>query len=279
MKLKSSFYFYLSAIPLFIFLFTIIFITFYLIINGYPVLSFRFLFSNPEEQMTKGGIFPVIFGSFYLTILAFIFSIIPSILSGIYFAYYAKNNILTFILRTLIKTLSGLPSIVFGLFGLAFFVRTLNIGLSFLASSLTLSILSIPYLITATEEGLLSVPHTFYEAAIALGVPKWTAIRKIILPEAKPLLLSGIFLAFARLIGEVAPILFTGVAFYLKTISLSPFDRFMALPYHIYILATQHEKILKVRTIAFASSLVLLFFALLFGVIAYILRMKIKKYY
>lgn len=279
MKLRSSFYFYLLAIPLFIFLFTIIFIAAYLIANGYPVLNFRFLFSYPEKQMTEGGIFPVIFGSIYLTILAFIFAIIPSLLSGIYFAYYAKDNLLTFILRTLIKSLSGLPSIVFGLFGLAFFVRTLNIGLSLLASSLTLSILSIPYLITATEEGLLSVPHTFYEAAIALGVPKWTAIRKIILPESKPLLLSGIFLAFARLIGEVAPILFTGVAFYLKTVSPSPLDRFMALPYHIYILATQHEKILKVRPIAFASSLILLFFALFFAIIAYILRMKIKKYY
>lgn len=279
MKLKSSFYFYLLGIPLFIFLFVIIFITIYLITNGYPVLSFKFLFSYPEKQMTEGGIFPAIFGSIYLTILAFIFAVIPSLLSGIYFAYYAKNNFLTFVLKTLIKSLSGLPSIVFGLFGLAFFVRTLNIGLSLLASSLTLAILSIPYLITITEEGLLSVPHTFYEAAIALGIPKWTAIRKIIIPESKPILLSGIFLAFARLIGEVAPILFTGVSFYLKTISISPLEKFMALPYHIYILATQHEKILKVRPIAFGSSLILLFFALTFGIIAYILRMEIKRYY
>jgi phosphate transport system permease protein len=279
MKLKSSFYFYLLGIPLFLFLFVIIFLTSYLIAHGIPVLSLRFLFSYPEKQMTAGGIFPVIFGSFYLTILAFIFSLIPSLFSGIYFAYYAQDNFLTFALKTLIKSLSGMPAIVFGLFGLALFVRIFKLGLSLLASSLTLSLLTIPYLITTTEEALLSVPHTFYEAAIALGIPKWTVIRKIILPEAKPLLLSGVFLAFARLIGEVAPILFTGVAFYLKTISFSPLEKFMALPYHIYILATQHEKILKVRPIAFASSLVLLFFALTFGVCAYILRMKIKKYY
>lgn len=279
MKLRNSFYFYLLAIPLFLFLFTIIFLTGYLIANGYPVLSLKFLFFYPEKQMTEGGIFPVIFGSIYLSLLAFIFAITPSLFSGIYFAYYARNNFLTFALKTLIKSLNGLPSIVFGLFGFALFVRTLNIGLSLLASSLTLAILTIPYLITTTEEGLLSVPHTFYEAAIALGVPKWTAIRKIILPESKPIILSGIFLAFARLIGEVAPILFCGVAFYLKSISFSPVERFMALPYHIYILATQHEKILKVRPIAFASCLILLFFALSFGIVAYILRMKIKKYY
>ncbi|NBC05757.1 MAG: ABC transporter permease subunit, partial [Bacteroidetes bacterium] len=171
----------------------------------------------------------------------------------------------------------GVPSIIYGLFGVAIFVRALQMGTSVLASGLTLGLLTLPYIITATEEALKNVPQSYREGALALGATKWQAIRSNVLPSAASGIVTGAILGLSRAAGETAPILFTGVAFYLRYLPASAFDEFMALPYHLYILSTQHHSIAEVRPLAYGTALVLLALVFLFNLAAFIIRYRYRK--
>ncbi|MEO0099337.1 MAG: phosphate ABC transporter permease PstA [candidate division WOR-3 bacterium] len=275
--IRANFGFLVAGTPLFLFLLVIIFLIIYLCQNGIRVISWEFLTSFPKKGMTEGGILPAAVGTIYVTFVALLFAVPIGIGSGIYLSEYAPNNILVKVIRSSVRSLAGIPSIVYGLFGVAFFVRVLGFGMSILASGLTLSLLVLPVIITTTEEALKAIPLSFREGSLALGATKWETIRFQVLPYAFPGILTGVLLSFARACGETAPILFTGVTFYLRHLPKTPLNKFMALPYHLYILSTQHENILKVRPIAFGTAIVLLTLVLFFSGIALYFRMKFAK--
>lgn len=275
--LQANLGFFITGVPLFLFLLIIIFFVIYLLQNGIKVISWEFLTSFPKKGMTEGGILPAAVGTVYVTFVALLFSVPIGIASGIYLSEYAPDNILVKIIRSSVRSLAGIPSIVYGLFGVAFFVRILGLGMSILASGLTLSLLVLPVIITTTDEALKAIPLSFREGSLALGATKWETIRFQVFPYAFPGILTGILLSFARACGETAPILFTGVIFYLRHLPKTPLDKFMALPYHLFILSTQHESILKVRPIAFGTAIVLLIIVLLFSGFALYFRLKFTK--
>ena len=258
-------------------LFIIISILANIIFTGSEVLSLEFLVSMPRERMTQGGILPCILGTFYVTLITTVFSLPFGVGTAIYLNEYAKDNMLTRIIRLAIRNLSGVPSIVYGIFGVALFVDSFGLGKSILASGLTLGLLTLPWTITASEEALKSVPMSYREGALALGATKWYAIRTNVLPNAIPGILTGAILGIARAAGETAPILFTGAVFFMPDLPYGIFDRFMSLPYHIYILATQHEKIIQVRPIAYGTALVLIMLVFLMSLTAIIIRTKMRK--
>lgn len=248
-----------------------------IVAKGAPVLSLDFVFSWPKEGMTEGGIMPAILGTIYITLLSSLASIPFGIMTGIYLAKYAKNNLLTRVIKLTIRNLAGIPSIVYGLFGLALFVDLFGFGASILSAGLTLGLLTLPWIISTTEEALKRVPASFDEASLGLGATKWQTIRKVLLPSAGPGIITGIILGIARAAGETAPILFTGVAYYLRNLPGSMLDKFMALPYHIYALSTQHAQIDKVRPIAYGATLILILLVFLLSSIAFFIRLKLKK--
>jgi phosphate transport system permease protein len=249
----------------------------YLLKNGYQVLSWEFLTKNPRKNMTEGGIMPAIIGTFYVTSLTVIISVPLGIGSAIYLNEYARQGIIVKIIRLCIRNLSGVPSIVYGLFGLGVFAATLKLGTSILSSALTLAIMSLPWVITSSEEALKAVPNSFREAGLALGTTKWQTIRHLVLPVAIPGMATGSILSLARSAGETAPIILTGAAFFLPVLPSSLRDRFMALPYHLFILATQHSKISEVRPLAYGTALVLILMVLGLNMGAILWRMKIRK--
>ncbi len=271
----SNIWFIVLAIPLLLFILFIGYMCFYLLKNGINVISWEFLTRPPASGMTAGGILPCIIGTVYITFISLLFSIPIGIFSAIYLAEYAPNNIFTRIIRSSVRSLAGIPSIVYGLFGVALFVRTMDIGLSVLASGLTLGLMNLPWIIATAEEAITAIPGSFREGALALGATKWESIYRNVLPYAFPGILTGILLAVARTMGETAPILFTGVTYFTRELPRTPLQKFMALPYHLFALATQHDQLLKVRPIAFGTALVLLFLVLLFDAIAFIIRMRI----
>jgi phosphate transport system permease protein len=226
----------------------------YIVKNGLPVISRDFIFSSPSNGMTEGGIYPAIVGTALVTVLTALLALPMGVGAAIYLTQYASDNWITRLLRLSIRNLSGVPSIVFGLFGLAFFVNILGIKPGILTSGMTLGLLILPWTITTAEESLRSVPKGYKEAAIALGAAPWFTIRSVILPPALPGILTGLILGMARAAGETAPILFVGVSFYLPQLPKTLFDQFMALPYHLYVLSTQHHSITLVRPIAFGTS-------------------------
>ena len=226
--------------------------------QGAPALSVEFLTSAPREGMTAGGILPAILGTVYITIFTALFSVPFGVLAALFLHEYAPPGRLVRWVRLSIRNLSGVPSIVYGLFGVALFVHGLGLGLSVLASGLTLGLLTLPWTITASEEALRTVPDHQRDGALALGATRWEAMRTVVLPGAAPGILTGVILGLARAAGETAPILFTGVTFSLPAMSGSPLDRFMALPYHLYVLATQHHDPVAVRPLAHGTALVLL---------------------
>ncbi|TYP98963.1 phosphate ABC transporter membrane protein 2 (PhoT family) [Tenacibaculum adriaticum] len=245
--------------------------------KGISVLSFDFIFDYPRKGMTEGGIFPAIVGTTFVTLITAIFSIPLGISTAIYLNEYAKNTWFTRIIRSSIRNLAGVPSIVYGLFGVALFVQAFRMGTSLLASGLTLGLLSLPYIITATEEALKTVPENIKEGALALGATKWETIFKIIVPASMSGIITGIILALSRATGETAPILFTGVFFYQRFLPTSLFDEFMALPYHLFILSTQHHNIEGVRPLAYGTALVLLILVFVLNLVAFIIRAKYRK--
>ena len=223
---------YLSVLP-------VVLIVIYIILKGIPSLSWEFLVSSPTDGMRAGGIFPAIVGSVLLTIGTIAVSVPFGILTGIFLVEYSKDNIIRRVINLTIVNLAGIPSIIYGLFGMSLFVIFLQFGSSILSGALTLGIMCLPVIITATREALLAIPKDLREASLALGATKWETIWKIILPTALPGILTGIILSISRAAGETAPIMFTVAAFYLPFLPMSVWDQVMALPYHLYVIATQ----------------------------------------
>jgi phosphate transport system permease protein len=264
----------LSAFTVVLFLGVIIFdIT----TKGVGVISWEFLVDFPREGMTKGGIFPAIMGTIFVTIITTLFSLPLGVACAIYLSEYAKEGRLTRFIRATIRNLAGVPSIVYGLFGVALFVHALEFGTSILSSGLTLGLLTLPWIITASEEALKTVPQSYREASLALGASKWQSIRTNVLPYALPGILTGSILGLSRACGETAPILVTGVAFFLPKLPTSLFDQFMALPYHLYILSTQHHDIEQVIPLAYGTALVLIGLVFILNLSAIILRANFRK--
>ncbi len=248
-----------------------------IVAKGGGSISWEFLTRAPRRGMTEGGIFPAIFGTFLVTIITAALAIPLGVFAAIYLNEYAGQGILTKIIRLSIRNLSGVPSIVYGLFGVILFVNAMRLGTSIMSAGLTLGLLTLPWTITASEEALKTVPDSYREGALALGATKWQAIRTNVLPYAMPGILTGAILGLARAAGETAPIMFTGAAFYLPYLPKSLDDQFMALPYHLYIMSTQHHAIQTVRPIAYGTALVLIAFVLGMNLVAVIIRYRLRK--
>jgi phosphate transport system permease protein len=245
--------------------------------KGGGVISWEFLSQAPRRGMTEGGIFPAIFGTFLVTIVTAVLAIPLGICAAIYLNEYATQTRLTRLIRLSIRNLSGVPSIVYGLFGVILFVNILKFGTSVLSAGLTLGLMTLPWMITASEEALKTVPNSYREGALALGATKWQAIRTNVLPYALPGMLTGMVLGLARAAGETAPIMFTGAAFSMPFLPRSLKDQFMALPYHLYIMATQHHDIAKARPLAYGTALVLIVFVLGMNTAAILLRYRLRR--
>jgi len=243
--------------------------------KGIGAISWQFITDVPRQGMRAGGIWPAIVGTVYLVLGAIIFALPVGLLAAIYLSEYAKDNYLTRIIRLAIVNLAGVPSVVYGLFGLAIFVIFFKLGTSILSGSLTLGIMILPVIITTSREALESVPHSFREASLSLGASKWQTIRHIVLPNAVPGILTGTILGLGRAAGETAPILFTVAAFYLPRLPKSIFDQAMALPYHLYVISTQVPNVDE--KIRYGTALVLLFLVLFMNLIAIIIRYKFRK--
>ncbi|MCX7784615.1 MAG: phosphate ABC transporter permease PstA [candidate division WOR-3 bacterium] len=257
-------------------LFLIIFLVM-ILAKGSKVLSISFLTQPPKEGMTAGGIFPAILGTFYLVLLTIIVALPLGVFAAIYLSEYAQSGHLVNIIRTAINTLAGVPSIVFGLFGLAIFVNMFGFGVSILSGSLTLAILILPIIINASEEAIKMVPDSFRQAAYALGATKRQTITKVVLPTALPNILTGAIISVGRAAGETAPILFTAATFYTRKLPTSILDEVMALPYHIYALMTEGTAPKQQVPIAYGTSVVLLLLVLTVNLVAIIIRYRIRK--
>ncbi|MEN6559817.1 MAG: phosphate ABC transporter permease PstA [Acidobacteriota bacterium] len=245
--------------------------------KGGGAISWEFLSQAPRKGMTQGGIFPAIFGTFLVTVITALLAVPLGMSSAIYLNEYARQTRLTRLIRLSIRNLSGVPSIVYGLFGVILFVNVMRLGTSVLSAGLTLGLMTLPWTITASEEALKTIPDSYREGALALGATKWQTIRTNVLPYAVPGMLTGTVLGLARAAGETAPILFTGAAFYLPFLPKSLGDQFMALPYHLYIMATQHHAILQVRPLAYGTALVLIVFVLGMNMTAIVVRYRLRR--
>lgn len=252
----------------------IVLMVIYIIINGLPAISPQFLFAYPTDGMRAGGILPAIVGTLLLTIGTALFAVPLGIAAGIYIAEYAPANRWTLLIRVAIINLAGIPSVVYGLFGLGLFVIFLQFGTSILAASLTLAIMTLPVIISTTEEALRSVPYSFRTVGLSLGATQWQTIWRVILPEAMPGILTGVILGLNRAAGETAPILFTGAAFFLPRLPHSPLDATMALPYHIFVISTQVPGM--PAQIQYGTVLVLLFFVLGMNLAATVVRSRAR---
>ena len=258
---------FLTVIP-------IVGVVIYIIYLGIPAINLEFLTGFPREGMREGGILPAIIGTFYLTLGTAVFAVPLGIGSAIYLSEYAPDNRATQLIRIAIINLAGIPSVVYGLFGLGLFVLFLGFGTSILAGSLTLSIMTLPVIISTTEEALRAVPQAFRTVSMSVGATKWQTIRKIVLPQALPGILTGVILGLERAAGETAPILFTVAAFFLPRLPNSPFDATMALPYHLYVISTQVPGMpIKIQ---YGTALVLLVFVLSMNLIATAIRSRAR---
>jgi phosphate transport system permease protein len=248
-----------------------------LISKGAPSLSWDFVSSLPKDGMTKGGILPAITGTVLLTLITAFVATPFGISCAIYLNEYASDTWLTRLIRASIRNLAGVPSIIYGLFGLALFVQGLQMGTSLLSAGLTLGLLSLPYIIITTEEALRRIPASTREAALAVGATQFESIRDVVLPSALPGILTGVVLTLSRAAGETAPILFTGVAFYINSSTGYLNQEFMALPYHLYMLSTQHQAIEEVRPLAYGTALVLIIVVFFLNLTAFYIRYKHSK--
>ena len=252
-------------------------IFYFLVARGWRAITWTFLTQPPMDSMTKGGILPCIVGTVCLCLGAIIVAIPIGVASAIYLNEYAFQGRILRMIRLGINNLAGVPSIVFGLFGLAFFVVYLKMGVSILAGALTLAVLTLPVIIGATEEALRSVPDTYREASLGLGATKWQTIYRVVLPTALPGILTGGILGLSRAAGETAPIMFTAAAFFTPSLPTSIFDEVMALPYHIYVLATAGTEIEATRHLQYGTSLVLIALVLGLNLLAIIYRARLQK--
>lgn len=278
-RANESRVFWLLRLFTYIIVLIIGYIIFDIVYKGAPVLSWEFLSSMPRKSGAEGGILPVIVGTIYLVLGTIVIALPMGMAGAIYLSEYAKQTRMTQAIRMAIVTLAGIPSIVFGLFGLGLFVIFLRFGASIIAGSLTLACMVLPIIIVASEEALRAVPRSFREGSLALGATQWQTIRKNVLPYAIPGMLTGSILAIGRAAGETAPILLTVAAFYLPKLPKSIFDQVMALPYHLYILATQLPDTAKVRPMQYGTALVLLILVLGLNLAAIVLRSIYRKKY
>jgi phosphate transport system permease protein len=249
----------------------------FIIIKGASVISWDFLTKSPEEGMTSGGIYPAIVGTLYLVLGSSLISFPIGVMSGIFMNEYATNGKITKFIRIMTNNLSGVPSVVFGLFGMALFVNTLGFGDSIIAGSLTLALLSLPLVIRTTEEALKSIDDSFRHGSLALGATKLQTIRKVILPMAFPNIITGLILSVGRVSGETAPILFTVAAYFLPQLPGSIFDQCMALPYHLYVISTSGTDVEASRGMAYGTALVLIAIVLIVNLLANALRSYFAK--
>lgn len=243
--------------------------------KGLPAINWQFLSDIPRQGMRAGGIFPAIIGTLYLVSGAIIFALPIGLLAAIYLSEYSRDNFLTRLVKLSIVNLSGVPSVVYGLFGLALFVVFFKFGSSIISGALTLGIMILPLIITASREALESVPASFREVSLSLGASKWQTIQHIVLPNAIPGILTGTILGLGRAAGETAPILFTVAAFYLPQLPDSVFDQAMALPYHLYVISTQVPNVEE--KIRYGTALVLLALVLAMNLVAIIIRYRFRK--
>lgn len=253
----------------------VLFIVIYTAVKGAGALSWDFLTQPPSQAGREGGILPALVGTFYLMLGTLFFALPVGVMSGIYLTEYAKNNWITRLINTAIANLAGVPSIVFGLFGLAVFVMAFRFGLSLLAASLTLACQALAMVITSSREAILAVPKEYREGSLATGATKWQTVRHIVLPEAFPGIITGVVLAISRAAGETAPILVTGAAFLLPGLPNSPFEQFMALPYHLYTIAAHVPGVSK--SIVWGTALTLLIVVLSFDILAAAIRFRSRQ--
>lgn len=258
----------LAVVPIFL-------ILGYIIYKGVPAISWEFLTEVPKRGMRAGGILPAIVGTIYLTLGTIAVSVPFGIFTGVYLVEYAKDNVLTRLINLTIINLAGIPSIIYGLFGMALFVIYFKLGVSILSGSLTLGIMCLPVIITATREALLAVPNSLREASLALGATKWETISKVVVPAALPGISTGVILSISRAAGETAPILFTAAAFYLPFLPQSIFDQVMALPYHLYVISTQVPNMPQSNM--HGTLFVLVFITVGFNLIGAYIRNKFEK--
>lgn len=247
----------------------------FIVIKGFGVISWEFISEMPQNGMTEGGIFPAIVGTLCLVFASMIFAFPVGVLAAIYMNEYVKNGLPKKIIKQMTNNLAGVPSIVFGLFGMSLFVNKLGFGDSILAGGLTLGLLVLPVVIRTTEESLKAVDDTFRQASLGLGASKWETTSKIVFPIAFPNIITGLILSIGRVSGETAPILFTVAAYFLPKLPTSIFDQAMALPYHLYVIATSGTNIEASRAMAYGTALILIIIVLISNILANALR----KYY
>ncbi len=247
----------------------------YIVIQGAGAISWEFLTAFPRNGMKEGGILPAIVGTVVLTFGTAIFCMPIAVGAAVYLAEYARDTWLTRAIRLAIINLAGIPSVVYGLFGLGLFVLFLALGTSIIAGSLTLGLMTMPVVISTAEEALLTVPQRFRVVSRSLGASRWQTVRSVVLPNALPGILTGVILGLERAAGETAPILFTVAAFYLPQLPRSPLDQTMALPYHLYVISTQVPGMpLEVQ---YGTALVLLVLVLSMNLVATIIRSRFRR--
>lgn len=247
----------------------------FLVFKGIGVISWGFITEMPKEGMTEGGIYPAIIGTLILVTGSMIFAFPIGVMAAIYLNEYVKDGWLKRFIKLMTNNLAGIPSIVFGLFGMALFVNKLEFGDSIIAGSLTLGLLALPVVIRTTEEALKAVDDTFRQASLGLGASKWETTRRVVLPIAFPNIITGLILSIGRVSGETAPILFTVAAYFLPKLPTGIFDQVMALPYHLYVISTSGTNIEKSREMAYGTALILIIIVL----IANILASRLRKYF
>ncbi len=244
----------------------------FILYHGAGVISWEFLTTPPTEGMTAGGIFPAIVGTLCLVGGSMVVAFPLGVMSAIYTTEYAGNGRIVRLIRVMTNNLGSIPSIIFGLFGMALFVNTLGFGDSILAGSLTLGLLVLPLVIRTTEEALKSIPDSFRTGSLALGATKLQTIRRVILPMAFPNIITGLILSIGRVSGETAPILFTAAAYFLPKLPSGVYDQVMALPYHLYVIATSGTDLEATRPLAYGTALVLILIVLCMNLLASFLR-------
>ncbi len=249
----------------------------YIFFKGASAISWEFITEMPRSEMREGGIWPAILGTFYLMVGSSLLSVPLGVMAAVYLTEYVENRRILAFIRLMINNLAGVPSVVFGLFGLSLFVIFLDFGTSIIAGSLTLGILNLPLVIRSTEEALLTVPISYREASLSLGATKWQTIYKIVLPSALPGILTGIMLSLGRAAGETAPIMFTAATFFTPHLPETIFNEIMALPYHIYVLATAGIHIEATRHIQYGTAIVLIVLVLGLNFSGMVLRYRFRK--
>jgi phosphate transport system permease protein len=251
----------------------------FIVVKGIGVVSWDFITKMPEDGMTKGGIYPAIIGTLCLISGSMLFAFPIGVMSGIYIFEYTKDSWYRKFVQLMTANLAGVPSIVFGLFGMALFVNKLGFGDSILAGSLTLGLLALPVVIRTTEEALKAIDNSYREASYALGATKLQTIKRVTLPMALPNIITGLILSIGRVSGETAPILFTVAAYFLPKLPTSVFDQVMALPYHLYVISTSGTNIAESRGMAYGTAVILILIVLILNIIANIIRRFLTKKY